>query len=661
MKEWSKEVSEAIGGAGTLIRQGVKFGGKKGGRAVQQGTTAATAKGKQMAATAKKGGDNAGKNEKRGAAIGGTLGAIGGALIPDGPAMVAGEIGGGIVGSKIGGKIGRQFDKRAQAKTQNEETDKKGKGSGKKDACYHKVKASASVWPSAYASGRLVQCRKKGAANYGKSKKNEEYMALPEMSDIQINAMRRAGIEVEVINEFLGTAIAGTVGAAKAKEGSRVKKAVGSGAGYAIGAKTGETVGKHAGGAIGSAVGSAAVPVVGGAVGEVAGKTIGKVVGGIAGGTAGAKVGNKVVGEEVEIAEAPKYDKKGNDKFDRYKSMTRYKQDKYGASTLKQSIMTGANHNIDNEKNAKMKKEEVETVDEACWKGYTQKGMKKKGKRVVPNCVPVGEELGNGIGGGITGAVLNTVLKGAQTVLKNPMVRKASTASTVARPIALKGDSAKKTDGFIGPVKEETIEEATRVPAQNGNVYLVGFTWRGKYVMMKLFFPDVKRPSRKEVQSVLEKIYPGCYLQRFDLAPYNPGEPMLNVGVNEEYGKSSKSCSEGEYYCNDSKKCKPVPKGHHVMSNGNLMKDEDHDDGGDMSEGAAWQRKEGKNKTGGLNEKGRKSYERENPGSDLKAPQPEGGPRKKSFCARMGGVKGPMKKPNGEPTRKALALRKWKC
>ena len=76
---------------------------------------------------------------------------------------------------------------------------------------------------------------------------------------------------------------------------------------------------------------------------------------------------------------------------------------------------------------------------------------------------------------------------------------------------------------------------------------------------------------------------------------------------------------------------------------------------------AAWQRKEGKNKKGGLNEKGRKSYERENPGSDLKAPQPGGGPRKRSFCARMGGVKGPMKKPDGSPTRKALALRKWKC
>ena len=82
-----------------------------------------------------------------------------------------------------------------------EEEDKKGKSSGKKDACYHKVKASASVWPSAYASGRLVQCRKKGAANYGKSKKNEEFMTLPEFTDIQIRCMEAAGIEVEVLDE----------------------------------------------------------------------------------------------------------------------------------------------------------------------------------------------------------------------------------------------------------------------------------------------------------------------------------------------------------------------------------------------------------------------------------------------------------------------------
>ena len=82
---------------------------------------------------------------------------------------------------------------------------------------------------------------------------------------------------------------------------------------------------------------------------------------------------------------------------------------------------------------------------------------------------------------------------------------------------------------------------------------------------------------------------------------------------------------------------------------------------------SAWQRKEGKNPSGGLNEKGRKSYERENPGSDLKAPvtgKPKKGSkaegRQNSFCARMSGVKGPMMK-DGKPTRKKLALDKWDC
>lgn len=90
-----------------------------------------------------------------------------------------------------------------------------------------------------------------------------------------------------------------------------------------------------------------------------------------------------------------------------------------------------------------------------------------------------------------------------------------------------------------------------------------------------------------------------------------------------------------------------------------------------ITESAAWRRKEGKSKTGGLNKKGVASYRRENPGSKLQTAvttKPsklkkgsKAAKRRKSFCARMGGVKGPMKKPNGKPTRKALALRKWNC
>lgn len=90
-----------------------------------------------------------------------------------------------------------------------------------------------------------------------------------------------------------------------------------------------------------------------------------------------------------------------------------------------------------------------------------------------------------------------------------------------------------------------------------------------------------------------------------------------------------------------------------------------------LYETAAWRRKEGKSKKGGLNAKGVASYRRENPGSKLQmavTTKPsklkkgsKAAKRRKSFCARMGGVKGPMKKPNGKPTRKALALRKWNC
>ena len=85
----------------------------------------------------------------------------------------------------------------------------------------------------------------------------------------------------------------------------------------------------------------------------------------------------------------------------------------------------------------------------------------------------------------------------------------------------------------------------------------------------------------------------------------------------------------------------------------------------------AWTRKEGKSESGGLNKKGIASYRRANPGSKLSmavTTKPsklkkgsKAANRRKSFCARMSGVKGPMKDEKGRPTRKAKALRKWNC
>jgi len=71
---------------------------------------------------------------------------------------------------------------------------------------------------------------------------------------------------------------------------------------------------------------------------------------------------------------------------------------------------------------------------------------------------------------------------------------------------------------------------------------------------------------------------------------------------------------------------------------------------------AAWTRKEGKNPKGGLNAKGRASYT----GGTLKAPVKAGdNPRRASFLARMGGMPGPERKPDGSPTRLLLSLQAW--
>ena len=81
-----------------------------------------------------------------------------------------------------------------------------------------------------------------------------------------------------------------------------------------------------------------------------------------------------------------------------------------------------------------------------------------------------------------------------------------------------------------------------------------------------------------------------------------------------------------------------------------------------MAKSPAWTRKEGKNPNGGLNAEGRKSAKAQ--GMNLKAPQPEGGPRRDSFCARMKGMKKKLtseKTANDPNSRINKSLRAWNC
>ena len=157
----------------------------------------------------------------------------------------------------------------------------------------------------------------------------------------------------------------------------------------------------------------------------------------------------------------------------------------------------------------------------------------------------------------------------------------------------------------------DMVEEAVRMPAKTGNLVNVIFRFRSSTIMLKMFFSQVSLPTRSDVQDQINKVYPGAKLLTFNVSEYEPGQPVLHA------------------------------------------------------EGAAWTKKSGKSPSGGLNEKGRKSYERENPGSDLKAPSKKvGNPRRASFCARMKGMKKKLtssKTANDPDSRINKSLRKWNC
>ena len=78
--------------------------------------------------------------------------------------------------------------------------------------------------------------------------------------------------------------------------------------------------------------------------------------------------------------------------------------------------------------------------------------------------------------------------------------------------------------------RQGSIKEATQLKARTGNVIDVYLGWRGKGYMIKMFFPSVKQPSRREVLDQVEKVYPGAKLWSYQVSNYDQGEPLLQVG-----------------------------------------------------------------------------------------------------------------------------------
>lgn len=304
--------------------------------------------------------------------------------------------------------------------------------------------------------------------------------------------------------------------------------------------------------------------------------------------------------------------------------------------------------------------EETE-LDEKCWSGYKQIGMKKKGTKEVPDCVPVKEQLN------VTTPSLDAIAKKHNTPLsdikmalkKGIKVEKEHTKNaTVAAEIAKdhlseRPDYYKKLEKVEkGPVKEETTRDLHKHLKSNG--WSEDRTKGGHTIF--------KHPKSDRNISVPN--------HRGDLSPGVVRQIKKKAVISENAEKHSKDFRKPSSRFIGSDELVDV---YAKQTPGQIIKRVVHEY---IEEGStpAWQRKEGKRETGGLNQKGVESYRRENPGSKLQTAvttKPsklkkgsKSWKRRKSFCSRMKGMKAKLtsaKTARDPDSRINKSLRAWNC
>ena len=92
------------------------------------------------------------------------------------------------------------------------------------------------------------------------------------------------------------------------------------------------------------------------------------------------------------------------------------------------------------------------------------------------------------------------------------------------------GHSNGNGNGSNGGGNGGGVSESTMIPRRTGNIIDVYVGWRGKGYAIKMFFPQIKKPSRREVLDQVRKVYPGAQLWSYQVSNYEPGEPLLQTG-----------------------------------------------------------------------------------------------------------------------------------
>ncbi len=253
---------------------------------------------------------------------------------------------------------------------------------------------------------------------------------------------------------------------------------------------------------------------------------------------------------------------------------------------------------------------DMKKVDEACWKGYKAYGMKKKGGKMVPNCKPVGS------------------------------VKKEEVQVDEAKVDKGRSDYGKASIRNYRRSGPDTLEPAMFDPDNK----------RGKTI-------DKRREEHKARRGVKKAKVPAYKVDESmgGGVPLTPPELEIQKKMSRLNVRLARKRSQ-------------------EMQKAKVQDTETAPEQVKEAESAAWQRKEGKRESGGLNQKGVDSYRRANPGSKLKTAvttKPsklkkgsKSANRRKSFCARMSGMKKKLtsaKTANDPDSRINKSLRKWNC
>ena len=409
--------------------------------------------------------------------------------------------------------------------------------------------------------------------------------------------------------------------------------------------------------------------------------------------------------KKKKVSESVMRDKQGLDKFDRSKRMIRHMQDKYGSAKSgfgpDSKFRTGKDHSVANEKKMKEKvNESSETMQAKVAKLRERQRAKLDASRRAGDAARRAGESNRA-------EIEKQQQKAAERETMKKEIKKEVKRELTTEGKDRKGKGSGTKDACYHKVKSRysvwpsayasgALVKCRKVGAANwGNSTKkesYDFSnWRDEFKALEIETVDLIKPEPllSEKKGCMHN-HKGeecpvhgkkeCPSTEIEEGKYSSGSvtyvkgtaPVRDPQTGESYPKETYKKKSKKEEIKEAKKCW---KGYKKVGTQKLfgktynrcVKAHFSDWRADLElqEGAAWTKKSGKNEKGGLNEKGRKSYERENPGSDLKRPSKKvGNKRRASFCARMKGMKKKLtskKTANDPDSRINKSLRAWNC